>query len=284
MLRLGRWRLAAIQDGTFALDGGSLFGIVPRPLWTRRAAPDERNRVHLAVRCLLAIDGESPRRILVDAGIGEGWDQRFASRFALDRRGGGLEAGLARCGIGRGDITDVVLTHLHFASAGGTARPGAAGRLEIAFPRATIHVQRRNWQWAQTPTEHDQDAFRPERFALLTHSSQLHLVEGEVELFPGLEVIVSEGHTTGQQLPRIRGEGTHLTCCGDLIPTAAHLGVAWGAAFDLQPLTAIEEKKVILAEALEDDAILFFGRDPSIAACRLQESDGLPVFREAVEL
>jgi len=284
MLHLGRWRLAAIQDGTFALDGGSLFGIVPRPLWSKHAAPDDRNRVRLAVRCLLAVDGESRRRVLVDDGIGEGWDPAWGARYAVDRSGGGLDAGLAAHGLSRADITDVVLSHLHFDHAGGTVRPGPGGRPEIGFPRATIHVQRRAWQWAQAPTEHDRAAFRPGCFELLTHSSQLHLVDGEVELFPGLEVIVSEGHTTAQQLPRLHGGGTHLTCCSDVIPTAAHLRVAWGTAFDLRPLTTIEEKKVLLAEALEDDGILLFGHDPQVAACRLQERDGQPAFREAVVL
>jgi glyoxylase-like metal-dependent hydrolase (beta-lactamase superfamily II) len=284
MLPLGRWRLAAIQDGTFAVDGGSAFGIVPREAWARICPPDDRNRVRLAIRCLLAVDGGSGRRILVDDGIGEGLEPGLAGRLGVDRSGGGLEAGLARCGLSRADITDVVLTHLHLDHAGGTVRAGAGGRPEIAFPRATVHVQRRAWQWAQAPSEHDRGSFRPECFELLNHSSQLHLVDGELDLFPDFEVIVSEGHTTGQQLPRIRGEGSHLTCCGDLIPTAAHLRPAWGMAFDLRPLTAIEEKKVLLAEALEDDGILFLAHDPELAACRLQEREGHPVFREKVAL
>ena len=284
MLRLGRWEVAAVQDGTFALDGGSLFGIVPRSLWAKQAPPDPQNRVRLAARCLLAVDADGRRRVLVDDGIGTGWEPAWGGRYGVDQSGGGLEAGLRAHGLSRADITDVVLTHLHFDHAGGTVRPGPGGRPEIGFPRATIHVQRRAWQWAQAPTEHDWAEFRPECFELLTHSSQLHLVDGEVELFPDLEVIVSEGHTTAQQLPRLRGGGTHLTCCSDLIPTAAHLRIPWGMAFDLRPLTTIEEKKVLLAEALEDDGILLFGHDPEIAACRLHEKDGQPGFRERVAL
>ena len=284
MLRFGRWEVAAVQDGTFAIDGGSLFGIVPRSLWAKQAPPDPQNRVRLAARCLLAVDADGRRRVLVDDGIGTGWEPAWGARYGVDQSGGGLEAGLRAHGLSRADITDVVLTHLHFDHAGGTVRPGPGGRPEIGFPRATIHVQRRAWQWAQAPTEHDWAEFRPECFELLTHSSQLHLVDGEVELFPDLEVIVSEGHTTAQQLPRLRGGGTHLTCCSDLIPTAAHLRIPWGMAFDLRPLTTVEEKKVLLAEALEDDGILLFGHDPEIAACRLQEKDGQPGFRERVAL
>src|SRR5512143_803368 len=164
MLRLGRWEVAAVQDGTFALDGGSLFGIVPRSLWAKQAPPDPQNRVRLAARCLLAVDADGRRRVLVDDGIGTGWEPAWGARYGVDQSGGGLEAGLRAHGLSRADITDVVLTHLHFDHAGGTVRPGPGGRPEIGFPRATIHVQRRAWQWAKAPTEHDWAEFRPECF------------------------------------------------------------------------------------------------------------------------
>jgi len=282
MLTLGRYRLAALLDGTFALDGGAMFGIIPRPLWEKLALPDDRNRVRLAARCLLAIDEAARRTILVDDGLGEKWDAKRADIYAIDRPGGGLDGGLATLGLGRSDITDVLLTHLHFDHVGGTTRRGPAGALELAFPAATFHVQRRNWQWAHTPTEKDAGSYLAENFALLEHSGRLHLIEGEGELFPDLELIVSEGHTVAQQLPRFHGAGTHLTHCGDVIPTRAHVRVPWVMAYDLYPLTTIEEKKMLLAEALEDDGMLFFGHDPDVAACRLHEVEGHPAFREAV--
>jgi glyoxylase-like metal-dependent hydrolase (beta-lactamase superfamily II) len=284
MLRVGRWRLAAIEDGTFALDGGALFGVVPRPLWERLAPPDARNRVRLASRCLLAVDEAAGRRVLVDDGLGARWDARLADRYALDRSSGGLEAGLAAHGLSLADVTDVVLTHLHLDHAGGTSRRRPDGGLELAFPNATYHLQRSNWLWAHAPTEREAASYLAEDFALLEHSGRFHLVEGETELFPGLELIVSEGHTVGQQLPRFHGEGGHLTCCGDLVPTRAHLRLPWITAYDLHPLTTLEEKKVLLAQALEDDGILFFEHDPEVAACRLGEADGQAEFREAVAL
>ncbi|HET9599516.1 MAG TPA: MBL fold metallo-hydrolase [Anaeromyxobacteraceae bacterium] len=284
MLALGRWRLAALLDGTFAVDGGVVFGVVPRALWERQLTPDAWNRVRLAARCLLAVDSSSARRVLVDGGLGDAWDARRQERFAVDRSGGGLDAALASHGLGRADVTDVVLTHLHLDHAGGTVRRGEAGRLELAFPRATHHVQRRAWAWAHAPSERDARAFLPESFALLEHSGRLHLVEGEGELVPDLELIVSEGHTVGQQLPRFHGDGTHLTHCGDVIPTRAHLRPSWVMALDQHPLTTIEEKKVLLAEALEEDGVLFFEHDPEVAACRLQEEAGHPAFREPVAL
>lgn len=282
MLELGRYRLAALETGWFALDGGALFGAVPRPLWEGRHPPDARHRVRLAARSLLVVDSLSARRILVDDGLGDGWDPALRERFRVESRG--VEAGLAACGLSPADVTDVVLTHLHLSHAGGTVRRGPGGRPELAFPRATHHLQRRNWQWAHSPSERDRRSYRPADLEPLQHSNRLHLLEGETELFPDLELVVSEGHTPGQQLPRVRGGGTHLVCCGDLIPTRSHLPPAWIAAFDLHPMTTLEEKKVLVAQALEEDGILFFSHDPEVAAGRLGEREGQPVFREAVAL
>jgi glyoxylase-like metal-dependent hydrolase (beta-lactamase superfamily II) len=283
-VRVGRYEITSIVDAHFAADGGALFGIVPRPLWERQARPDGRNRVRLASRCLVARDRDARRVVLVDCGLGDKLDEKRADRFAIDRSGGGLDAGLARLRLSRADVTDVLLTHLHFDHAGGVTLRGAAGRLELAFPRATHHLQRRAWQHAHAATERDAGSFLAEDFEPLAHSNQLHLVEGEAQLFPDVDLIVSEGHTPGQQLPRFRGDGCHVTYCGDVIPTHAHLRPSWLMAYDLLPVTTLEEKKVLMAEALEDGGILAFDHDVEMAACRLGEEDGRPVFREAVEL
>jgi len=284
LLRIGRWELAAVEDGTFALDGGAVFGQVPRPRWAPILAPDALHRVRLAARCLLARDRAAGRVVLVDTGQGSRWTTRRRERLAPDFGGGDLDAGLARLGLAREDVTDVLLSHLHADHAGGLTRPGPDGAPALAFPRATHHLQREAWHWAHAPSEKDRASFQPEDFELLAHSSLLHLVEGEEALLPDVELIVSEGHTAGMQLPRFHGGGTHLTYCGDLIPTHAHLRPSWVTAYDLQPLTTIEEKKVVLAEALEDDGVLCFSHDPAMAACRLREEDGRPAFREAVSL
>ncbi|HET9552629.1 MAG TPA: MBL fold metallo-hydrolase [Anaeromyxobacteraceae bacterium] len=284
MLRVGRYEIASVLSGTFALDGGAMFGIVPRPMWERLVPPDERNRIRLALRCLLAVDRSAGRVILVDDGVGTKWDARWRDRYGVDTSGGDLEAALRRHGVAPGDVTDLVLTHLHFDHAGGTTRRDASGGLALAFPRAVHHVQRRAWQWAHAPSEKDRGSFLAEDFALLAHSDRLHLVDGEEELFPDVELIVAEGHTVAQQLPRFHGDGTHLTFCGDVIPTHAHLKPGWVMAYDNDPVTAIEEKKVLLAEALEEDGVLVFEHDAAMAGCRLREEEGRPVFREAVSL
>lgn len=280
--RVGSMELVSVSDGFFALDGGAMFGVVPRPLWETKLAPDARNRVRLAARCLVAIDRDAGRVILVDDGLGAKLAPRRADILALDRSAGGLDGGLAALGLSRDDVTDVLLSHLHFDHAGGTTRRAADGKLELSFPRATHHLQRRAWQTAHAASEKDAGSFVAEDFELLQHSNQLHLLDGEAALFPDVELIVSEGHTAGQQLPRFRGDGTHLTFCGDVIPTHAHLRPSWVMAYDLQPVTTVEEKKVLLAEALEDGGVLAFEHDPGMAGCRLGEEDGRPVFREAV--
>jgi glyoxylase-like metal-dependent hydrolase (beta-lactamase superfamily II) len=283
-VRVGRYEITSVVDAFFAVDGGAMFGVVPRPLWEKKLAPDARNRIRIASRCLVAVDADARRVIVVDDGLGDKWDAKRLEMYGIDRTDVGLDAGLARRGLSRADVTDVLLTHLHFDHAGGTTRRDARGRLEVAFPRATYHLQRRAWQHAHAPTEKDAGSFLPDDFALLQHSNQLHLVEGEAQLFPDVDLIVSEGHTPGQQLPRFRGDGTHVTFCGDVIPTHAHLRSSWVMAYDLLPVTTIEEKKVLLAEALEDEGVLAFVHDPAMAACRLGEEEGRPVFRAAVEI
>ncbi len=278
---IGRYRLHEIRDGTFALDGGAMFGIVPRPLWEKAIPPDSRNRIVLALRCLLLDDGE--RRILVDNGIGDKWSDKHRDIYAIDKSRHNLDAELARAGLDRERITDVVLTHLHFDHAGGTTRR-AGGALELAFPRATFHVQRRNWEWAQRPSERDAGSYLSENFALLADSDRLNLVDGELELFPGVDLIVSEGHTPGLQLVRVSEGDKCLVHCADLIPTSAHLRPHYVMGYDLRPLDTMEEKKILLAEAIEEGWTLYFEHDPNIAACTVAERDGQVVVDQVVEL
>lgn len=283
-MRLGRWELFTLVDARFALDGGAMFGIVPKPLWEKRIPADARNRIPLVARCLVARDGDAGRVVLVDDGMGEKWDPKARDIYAIDRAGLGVDAGLAAHGIAREEVTDVLLTHLHFDHAGGTTRRGAGGALELSFPRATYHLQRRNWQWAHGPSEKDRGSFLADDFELLGHTDQLHLVDGEAALFPDFALFVSDGHTVAQQLPRFLGDGRHVTFCGDVIPTHAHLRPSWVMGYDLQPVTTIEEKQVLLAEALEEDGVLVFEHDATMAACTLREEEGRPVFAAAVDV
>jgi len=277
--RLGRFTLHEIRDGTFALDGGAMFGIVPKPLWQKRHPVDERNRIQLALRCLLIQDGD--RRVLVDSGIGTKWDEKHREIYGIDQSVYSLDRDLVRAGCTREEITDVVLTHLHFDHTGGTTRIEGGERV-LSFPRATYHLQRRNWKWAHHPSDKDAGSFRAENFDLLATSGRLHLLEGQVELLPGIELFVSEGHTVGLQLVRVSDGDQTLVFCGDLIPTVSHLRSSWVMAYDLYPLTVIEEKRMILAQAAEEKWTLFFEHDPLVAACTVKEQDGQVVVDQVI--
>lgn len=279
-LTLGRFTVHAVSDGTIALDGGAMFGVVPKTLWEQYLPADERNRVRLALRCLLVVDG--PRRILIDDGAGARWDGKLRDRFGL-LAPSALEAQLRALGLERADITDVVLTHLHFDHAGGTTAD-ANGAPTLAFPNATYHLQRRHWKWAHQPSDRDAGSFRPEDFRALESSGRLHLLEGNTELYPGLHLFCAEGHTVGLQLVRLESDDGTLVFLGDLIPTTAHLRTPWLAAYDLYPLTAMEEKKQLLAQALEERWLLFFEHDPDVACCTVKEQGGYAAIDRVVPL
>jgi glyoxylase-like metal-dependent hydrolase (beta-lactamase superfamily II) len=277
-LNLGRFQLHEVRDGSIALDGGAMFGVVPRPLWEKRFAPDERNRVVMAVRCMLIVDG--PKKILVDDGIGSRWDGKHREMYGIDHKERDLDRELARAGLSRGDITDVVLTHLHFDHAGGTTREGG----QLGFPNATYHLQRRHWKWAHQPSEKDAGSFRREDFAALEASGRLHLLEGATELYDGIHLFISEGHTVGLQLVRVETDAGTCVFCGDLVPTTAHLKPAWVAAYDLYPLTVIEEKKQLLAQAIEEGWMLFLEHDPRVAVCTVKDEGGTVVVDRVVDI
>lgn len=280
-LQLGPHRLDALEPGTFALDGGAMFGIVPKPLWEKKIPADALNRIPQALRCLLV--RSHGRIVLVDTGIGDKWTDRERGIYKIDQSAKTLDSELRRVGVTPDEITDVILTHLHFDHAGGaTLRDGDTER--PAFPNATYHVQRRNLAWAHHPSEKDKGSYRADNFQALERSGQLHLIEGETELFPGIRLIVSEGHTVGLQLVRVEDGDRWLTYCADLIPTSAHLKPAWIMAYDLYPLTCIEEKKMLVAEAIADGGILMFEHDPRVQACTVREEGGEVRVAEEVRL
>lgn len=266
-------------DGTFALDGGAMFGVVPRSVWAREAPPDDEGRIALALRCLLiAVDD---RLILVDTGIGGGWSERDGARYAIERPDDGLIGSLGRMGVGREAITDVVLTHLHFDHAGGVCLSDGQGNLGLSFPNARHHLQRRNLVHALHPTVRDRASYLEDRFRPMIGSRQLVLHDGPCELAAGVDLLLYEGHTVGQQLVRVRDPSnprSWLLYSADIIPTSAHLAQAFVMGYDLLPDVTAREKKRILARAEEDGGLLVFEHDPKIAAARIRiDAKGRPV-------
>lgn len=279
----GRFRIASINAGTFYLDGGAMFGVVPKMLWQARITNDAQNRVRLATRLLLVIDDAASRVFLFDTGIGDKLSPKLMQRFGVELPEGGLLAALARHGVAPESVTDVILTHLHFDHVGGATMRTKAGLVAPTFPRATYHLQRRALSWACCPTEKDRASFYKDDFEQL---ERLSLLDGPTELCADLSLLVSDGHTVGQQLPLVRNHltGQKLWYCGDLIPTSHHVRLPWIMAYDLYPLTTLEEKRRLLAQALAENWVLFFEHDPDVLACTVREQDGEVVVGDLIAI
>lgn len=271
MTKIGPYTLQRIEAGRFGLDGGAMFGIVPKPLWSKRIAPDEENRIPLHMRCLLL---EGPDRlILIDTGIGDLFaGTKYEEIYAVDHEYATLTGQLKEHGVRPRDVTDVILTHLHFDHCGGATRSTSDGRT-VRFPEATYHVQRDHWEWARDPNPKEQGSFIDRALSPLKKSGALHLVDGETTLFPGISVHCVYGHTEAQQIVRISGEQTTLVYVADLLPTSAHLAPTWTMAYDIRPLQTIDEKRRFLAEATNEEWNLFFEHDPNVEVGDLRETE-----------
>ncbi|MFA6456123.1 MAG: MBL fold metallo-hydrolase [Bacteroidota bacterium] len=269
-MKIGNYTLWSIETGRFALDGGAMFGVVPWVFWSKTNPPDERMRITLAARCLL-IRGEG-RTILVDTGNGSKWNDKLKDIYRLDNSHFALEDSLAKAGVRPEEVTDVILTHLHFDHCGGSTKI-VDGKLIPTFPNATHYVQKAHWELSQNPSDRDRASFMKDDYMLLQEKGMLKFTEGEQELFPGISVIVCNGHTMAQQLPVITdGTKTLLFCC-DLVPTTSHIPFPYVMGYDLRPLGTLEEKKRILPRAEQEGWTLFFEHDPETTAVTLQKTE-----------
>jgi glyoxylase-like metal-dependent hydrolase (beta-lactamase superfamily II) len=264
-LTLGGWSLHTLETGMFRLDGGAMFGSVPKPLWSRTNPADDRNRIRLAMRCLLA-EGHG-RRILVDDGIGEKFAAKLADIFGIDHSEHTLERSLAALGLGVEDVTDVVLTHLHFDHAGGSTRRDGE-RLVPRLPKALVHVQARNLENARRPNLRERASYLAENFEPLEQAGVLRVMDGASEPWPGFRLIRADGHTRGQQLVRISGPEGTLYFVADLIPTAAHVRIPFVMGYDVAAIETMAEKKSLLDQAVAEGAWVCLEHDPDVALAR----------------
>lgn len=258
---IGSYSVYTIETGHFRLDGGAMFGVVPKTLWERRMAADANNRIDLAMRCLL-LEGNG-RLILVDNGIGHKYDSRIRDMWAINHSEHTLAASLRANGFGVEDITDIILTHLHFDHGGGsTVRLG--DRLQPTFPNAVYHVQREHLEWARNPNEREKASFLASNIEPVTATGQWSEIDGPGTLFPGIDLLVVHGHTRAQQLVKVSGPEGILVYVGDLLPTTHHLRGPWLTAYDVEPLVSLKEKAAFLKDALHEDWRLFFEHDPEV--------------------
>ncbi|HEX2535371.1 MAG TPA: MBL fold metallo-hydrolase [Chitinophagaceae bacterium] len=270
--------LYTIETGLFKLDGGAMFGVVPKSIWNRINPADENNLCTWSMRCLLIEEGD--RLILVDTGIGDKQDEKFFRHYYLHGTDS-LDASLAARGFHRADITDVLLTHLHFDHCGGAiARSG--DRLVPAFPNATYWSNERHWQWATRPNDREKASFLKENILPIEESGQLQFVpvpeapEGVLAtapFLPGIDLRFVHGHTDSMMLPQIRYKNRTVVYLADLLPSAGHIPLPYVMAYDMFPLTTLGEKGSFLAEAAARDYILLFEHDAQVECCTLVQTE-----------
>jgi len=252
----------------FKVDGGAMFGVVPKVLWSRVYSSNENNLIDLTLRSMVI--ETSGHVILIDTGWGDKQDEKFFRHVNL-HGGEGLIEGLKNRGFKPEDITDVFLTHLHADHCGGGVKREEGGSdFELTFPKATYHVSRTQWEWAVKNNLREADSFLEENILPFGKSSQLNLVEEEGELFPGVSFMICYGHTPGLMIPLIKYKDKTLVYTGDLIPTVAHIPIIWNMSYDIESLKTIEEKQRLLNEALSGDYILVFQHDEHVECCNLE--------------
>ncbi|MDE3192177.1 MAG: MBL fold metallo-hydrolase [Chloroflexota bacterium] len=257
-MRIGKYDVEIFSDGLFRLDGGMMFGIVPKVLWSRVKPADDLNRVAMDMNCLVIRDGAG-HVVLVETGAGPKLTEKQQRNWGIDTPPA-LLGELAKRGVRPDEVTLVTNTHLHFDHAGGnTYRDG--DRIVPTFPRASYVVQRLEWQDALRPNERSRGSYLPDDFAPLEATGKLEVVDGDAELLPGLHVERLQGHTRGTQVVRVSSEGTTLYFTSDWMPDRHHLPLPWSSAMDLYPLDTLETKKKVLPRAVEERWIVGFTHD-----------------------
>lgn len=261
----------SIPTGNFKLDGGAMFGVVPKSMWSKVYPADENNLCSWAMRCLLVVDGE--RKILIDNGIGDKQDPKFLGYFHLHGNDS-MEKSLAKHGYTTDDITDMVSTHLHFDHTGGSIKWNTdKTKLIPAFKNAKYWVSKAQWEWAVNPNNREKASFLSENIIPIQESGQLNVIENEGEIYPGFFLKIFNGHTDGQIIPHIKYKRKTLVYMGDLLPSTAHIPLPWIMAYDTRPLITLEEKKMFYKEALENDYTLFFEHDIFNECCNLKQTE-----------
>ncbi len=268
--------LYSINTGYFKLDGGAMFGVVPKVLWNKLCPANSNNLIDMAMRALLIEDGS--RLILIDNGIGNKQDEKFLGHYELFGEDS-LDKSLSKYGFDRNDITDVILTHLHFDHCGGSIiREG--DRLIPAFKNATYWSNEKHWEWAVHPNAREKASFLKENILPIQESGQLQWIPNntkniteEQSFMKDCSIRFAEGHTAAMMLPQIRYKNNTIVFAADLIPMAAHIPLPYVMAYDMFPLTTLLEKKLFLEQAVEQNHILFFEHDPVIECCNLKSTE-----------
>jgi len=270
-MQIGEYKLHAVQTGLFRLDGGAMFGVVPKPLWSRTNPPDDRNRIDMCMRSLLLVSEK--KKIIIDNGVGYKLSDKLNDIYGVDHSKFTLEGGLEKLGYITDDITDVLVTHLHFDHAGGSTKIGEDGKLQLMFQNATYYVQKKHWEWGQNPSDRDKASFFPENFNPIKEQGHLKLTDGDTKFDEHINLHVVNGHTPAMQLVTVRDDNTTLLFTADLFPTTTHISPPYIMGYDLFPLTTLDEKKKFLPQIAKENWLLFFEHDAFTETCRIQQNE-----------
>jgi glyoxylase-like metal-dependent hydrolase (beta-lactamase superfamily II) len=277
-MKLGAFEIYPVSDGRFRLDGGAMFGVVPKVLWEKCCPADDLNRIALSLTALLI--RANGKNILVDTGLGPKGDEKFQRMFAVERTPTIFES-LKRLGLGPDDIHLVINTHLHFDHAGGNTIREGDGRVRLAFPKARYVIQRGEFEDAARANERTRASYSSENFTPIAHINQWEFLHGDTELVPGVTAVVTVGHTRCHQSVKIESEGQVAFFLGDLIPTVSHLPLPYIMGYDLFPIQTLETKRWVLDRAFEERWLLLFEHDPAVQAGHVhKDQEGKYVLRE----
>jgi len=270
-LQIGDYSVQVIQDAEFRLDGGAMFGVVPRNLWAKDCPPDDENRIRMNMNCVFVSAGNE--KVLIETGIGDKWPAKLSTVYGIDRARPLAETLFEQTGVSAEEVTIVVNTHLHFDHAGGNTKLDREGNAVAAFPNARYFVSSAELDHAEHPTERDRASYLPQNWRPLTASGQLEPKDANYEVLPGLTMETVAGHNRSMQCWRLERDGTTMFGFADLVPLRAHLRLPWIMGYDLYPVETLAAKKRLLPEAARNNWLCVFYHDPDEPVCRVQEGE-----------
>lgn len=267
-MKIGKYNLYSVETSEFGLDGGAMFGIIPKPVWEKKVSADEFNRVNMVTRSLLLVSDE--KKILIDTGNGTKWEEKYKQIYDINTDQYNIEKSLGKYGFSSEQITDVICTHMHFDHIGGNTKI-KSGEVVPTFPNAKYWISEENWKLANHPSQKDAGSFIEHDWKVLAENQMIEIIDGREPFIEGIDTIVTHGHTPGLLHPIVSDGSNKLFYGADIFPMVAHIPIPWVMAYDVQPVVTMEEKQKLLQKMEREDWILFFEHDPHIQACTVHK-------------
>ena len=267
-MKIGKYDLYSVETSEFGLDGGAMFGIIPKPVWEKKVSADELNRVNMVTRSLLLVSDE--KKILIDTGNGTKWEEKYKQIYDINTDQYNIEKSLGKYGFSSEQITDVICTHMHFDHIGGNTKI-KSGEVVPTFPNAKYWISEENWKLANHPSQKDAGSFIEHDWKVLAENQMIEIIDGREPFIEGIETFITHGHTPGLLHPIVSDGSNKLFYGADIFPMVAHIPIPWVMAYDVQPVVTMEEKQKLLQKMEREDWILFFEHDPHIQACTVHK-------------